>query len=119
MLGTDYTNSFPTTSTLSTGFVPPSDTICLESLRLVGGANNGYSLELGDITPTYISFYIRVDSNDKNSVIVVNGDTDQQIFRILFNGTTGRVNGNDLGENLDSATNINTWYNGPLILNSF
>ncbi len=51
-----------------------------------------------------------IDSDDKNSAFVVNGDTDQQIFRIIFNGTGHKLNGIDLLKDLDSATNINTWY---------
>jgi hypothetical protein len=103
-----YLTTFPVTSTVTGGDAPSSGTNCLQSNRTApDGANEGYNIDLNNITPSYISFYMRVDSNDKVSLFMAYEDTDQQIFRVIFTDT-GHVWGN--ATELDAAINIDTWY---------
>ena len=103
-----YSTTFPLTSTVSGGDAPISGTNCLQSYRTApDGFDEGYNIDLNNITPSYISFYMRVDSSDKVSLFLAYEDTDQQIFRVIFTDT-GHVWGN--ATELDAATNIDTWY---------
>jgi hypothetical protein len=107
-----YLTTFPLISTVAGGDAPTSGTNCLQSDRAApDGFDEGYNIDLNNITPSYISFYMRVDSNDKVSVFLAYEDTDQQIFRVIFTDT-GHLWGN--ATNLDAVTNIDTWYHVEL-----